>query len=259
MCVTHTFSRRFLHTLRKSVEHLFVKSPLFSRPKKRKAILTNERHAREISDLPERKFRRCQVPRCLHAHKKASWRRTRMLLSSCFSEGMLFQITEHIRITRTRSHTSGHCWRLIANKLELLDLHIQRHTRRTISIGIFARNEFPLDVDLLPLPHIRVDRLRLLAERHTVEPSRGLFVLRLPCHGDRKLRDRRPIRGIAHLWVTPQIADKGQLCHAHCQFLLQYDTDSFFFWTSRSVAQQTYARFPLYSLRKVGGLLSKIV
>src|SRR6266498_4748125 len=28
MCVTHTFSRRFLYTLRKSVEHLFVKSPL---------------------------------------------------------------------------------------------------------------------------------------------------------------------------------------------------------------------------------------
>src|SRR6266487_3554989 len=162
------------------------------------------------------------------------------------SERMIIQIAEYIPISRTRSHRSRGRW-LVSEKLELVYLHVQSQTRHTISIGVLTRNQLPLDIDLLALLHIRVDRLRLLAECDTVEPRGRFFVLRFPCHRDRKLRDGCPIRGITHLWVTPQIADKGQLCHAHCQFLLQYDTDSFFFWTSRSVAQQTYARFPLYS------------
>src|SRR6266536_4067950 len=170
-----------------------------------------------------------------------------MLLSSCSSERMVFQVVQWISITRTGCYARGSCRQLIANKLELVYLHIQSQTRHTISIGVLTRNQLPLDIDLLALLHIRVDRLCLLSEGYTVEPRGRFFVLRFPCHGDRKLRDGCPIRGITHLWVTPQIADKGQLCHAHCQFLLQYDTDSFFFWTSRSVAQQTYARFPLSS------------
>src|SRR6266516_6697215 len=127
---------------------------------------------------------------------------------------MLFQIPEHVRITRTCSHTSGSCG-LVADKLELLHLHIQGHTRRTISIGVLTGNELPLDVDLLALLHIRVDRLCLLAERHTVEPRGRFFVLRFLCHGNRKLRDCRPIRGIAHLWVTPQIPDDRKIFQAH--------------------------------------------
>src|SRR6266516_6878219 len=156
-------------------------------------------------------------------HTKASWRWARMLLSpSCLSKRMLFQIAQWISIVRTCCYTSGSCRRLIANKLELLDLHIQGHTRRTVSIGVFPWNKLPLDIDLLALLHIRVDRLCLLSEGYTVEPRGRFFVLRFPCHGDRKLRDGCPIRGVTHLWVPPQIPDDRKLCHAHCCSLLRY-------------------------------------
>src|SRR6266487_2448813 len=134
---------------------------------------------------------------------------------------MLFQIPEHIRITRTCGHTSGSCG-LVSDKLELLHLHIQGHARRTISIGVLSGNELSLDIDLLALSYIGVNRLCLLAKCDTIEPGGRLFVLRFPCHRDRKLRDGRPIRGRAHLWVTPQIADQGKLCHAHGFSLLRY-------------------------------------
>src|SRR6266536_4128901 len=162
-----------------------------------------------------------------------------MLLSSCSSERMVFQVVQGISITRTGCYARGSCRQLIANKLELVYLHIQSQTRHTISIGVLTRNQLPLDIHLLALLHIRVDRLRLLAECDTVEPRGRFFVLRFPCHRDRKLRDRRPIWGITHLWVTPQIADKGQLCHAHCQILLQYDTDSFSGLPVRSPSRPT--------------------
>ncbi len=76
---------------------------------------------------------------------------------------MLFQIAEHIRISGTRSHTSSRRW-LVPDELELVYLHIQSQTRRTISIGVLTGNQLSLEIDLLPLLDIRVNRLCLLSE-----------------------------------------------------------------------------------------------
>src|SRR5207237_7811493 len=107
-----------------------------------------------------------------------------------------------------------------AEELEVVAADVEARLLDVVLVRVRSGSEAAVDVDLLALLHDLLGGLGLLAPAAHAVPVGLLGSLAAAgghaVHGDRDVTDRPPLRGHAHLRVTPDVADDldlGHRCH----------------------------------------------